>query len=80
MHILVAVVLLNTTVHSNSTTTKFCRSRSFGDICQGSHVRCLSIFSKDFLSKTTRSSLFKFLMQLSSKGERKFEYLSRSHG
>ena len=60
VHILVTIVLFDTTVHSNSTTMIFCRSRSFDDIGQGSDIRCLSIFSKEFSSETTRSVSFKF--------------------
>ena len=50
VHLLIAIVLFGTMVHSNSTNMKFWRSRSFDDLGQRSHVSCLSTFSKGFSS------------------------------
>ena len=64
-------LVFDTVVHSKSTTMKFLRLMSFGDLGQRSHVSCLSIFSKDFFSETTRPILFKFHRHSSSKRGKK---------
>ena len=43
-----AMVLYDMKMLSNSTTKKFYRSRSFGDLGQRLLVSCLYTFSKDF--------------------------------
>ena len=60
VHILVAIVVFDITLYSNSTNIKIWRSRSFGDLVQRSHVSCLSTFLKDFFSEATGQISFKF--------------------
>ena len=77
MHVLIAIVLFDTIVHSNSTTMKFWRSRSFDNI--GQELTCslsVNIF-KGFFIETTVPVSFKFHMQPSSKGGKKV-YIFRS--
>ena len=76
----VAIVLFDMKMHSNSVPKKFLRSRSFGDLGQRSLVICLSTFSKDFSSETTRLISIKFHMQSLDRGGKESLYiLSRSH-
>ena len=69
MHFLVAVVLFDTIMHSDS----------FGDFGQRSQVSCLSTFSKGFFSETTVPISFKFHMQPSSKGGKKVYIFHPGH-
>ena len=61
------VLFFHLIMYSNLTTMEFCRPRSFCDLGQRSHISCLSIFSKGFVSETRPISL-KFPMQPSGKG------------
>ena len=80
-------MLFHTLVYSNSTTMKFWRSRSFGDLgrrsfCdlgRRSHVSCLSTFSNGFSSETTGQISFKSYMQPSSNGDKKVYILRLGH-
>ena len=67
----IAFVLFDTIMHSDSTTMKIYRSRSFCDLGWRSHVSCLSTVSMGFSSETTRPILFKFHMHHFSKGGKK---------
>ena len=68
MHFLIAIVLFDTIEHSNTTTLKFWRSKSFGELGLRSHVSCLLTFSKDFIIETDEPISFKFHMQPPGKG------------
>ena len=70
----VAILLFDMKMHSDSTTKKFYRSRSFGDLVQRSLISCLSTFSKDF-STDTNGLYLNFICSPQAKEERRFIYL-----
>ena len=69
---LAAVVLFDTIMHSNSTTMKVWRSRSFGDLGQRSVV--CQHFQRSSPLKLLGQFHLIFICSLLAKGERKFIY------
>ena len=76
---LVAVVLFDTIMHSNSTTVKFWRSRSFDDLGKRSHVSCLSTFSSVSSLNLLGQFHLNFICSLHAKGERKVYIFGSGH-